>query len=556
MDNNDKTPDKAQPGQDVTRREFVKTGALVTAGIVTGAPAILRGQNLNNKLNIAFIAAGGRARASMQSLTVMASRGGGGGGGGRGGRGGAAAEGAAAGRGAQAGQAPTRGFGGGRRGGGAAAAAAAPQPDENVTVICDVNQAAVDRAAQDYPQAKKFNDYRRVFDSPNDFDAVVVATPEHHHAIPTYLALTMGKHVYCEKPLTHNVWEARLIRETHAKNLRLSTQMGNQGHASAVRRTAREIIQTGVLGPIREVHVWADRAWGLQDRESALKFDRQHGFYRPPGTKPEDPGIQIVDRFKETPPIPANYTDGPQTPELFDIWVGPAPARPFHPTYFPGPRWYRWWDVGNGTMSDLGSHDNDHPYTVLDIWREVGGQRVLAPSTIVAESPMGPVAHRELAPATMKVTYTYQAVGSQPALTLVWYQGNMKPPGWQESWGGRSNIIIGEKAMLLGNGTLLTRDGKPIPDFQPPAETLPRSPGHWIEWLQYAKGETKTPPGSNFQYSGWTTEANHLGNVAYRTGKKLEWDYVKMVATNAPEAAPFIKRPQYRKGWNGILPGS
>jgi hypothetical protein len=531
-----------QRPQGLTRREFVGTSALAAAGIITGAPAILRGQNLNNKLNIAFIAAGGRARASMGELTIVPGRSGGGGGG-RGARGGRGAQGAGA----------PRGFGG-RRGGAAAAAEAAAHPDENVVVLCDVNQASLDRAGQDYPKAKKLNDYRRVFDSPNDFDAVVVATPEHHHAIPTYLALTMGKHVYCEKPLTHNVWEARLIRETHAKNLRLSTQMGNQGHASTVRRSAREIIMTGVLGPIREVHVWAGRAWGLQDRESALKFDRNHGFYRPPGTPEGEPGIQIVDRFKETPPFPPDYRDGPQNQELFDIWLGPAPTRPFHPTYFPGPRWYRWWDVGNGTMSDLGSHDNDHPYTVLDIWREVGGQRVLAPATIESESPMGR-AHRELAPATMKATYTYPAVGNQPELTLVWYQGNMKPPMWQESWGDRSHVIIGEKAMLVGNN-LFTRDGKPITDFQPPAETLPRSPGHWVEWLQYIKGESKTPPGSNFQYSGWTTEANHLGNVAYRTGKKLEWDYVNLRATNAPEAAPFIKRPEYRKGWNGILPGS
>ncbi len=132
---------------------------------------------------------------------------------------------------------------------------------------------------------------------------------------------------------------------------------------------------TGVIGPVREVHVWADRAWGLQDAASAEKFDKPHGFYN---------GIQIVDRFKEEMPIPPN--------NHFDLWLGPAPARPFHETYFPGPRWYRWWDFGNGTMSDLGSHDNDVPYTVLDIRQ---------PLTIEATSPNGPVAHKELAPATM-----------------------------------------------------------------------------------------------------------------------------------------------------------
>jgi hypothetical protein len=291
---------------------------------------------------------------------------------------------------------------------------------------------------------------------------------------------------------------------------------------------------TGVIGPVREVNVWADRAWGLQDAASAEKFDKPHGFYN---------GIQIVDRFKEEMPIPPT--------NHFDLWLGPAPARPFHATYFPGPRWYRWWDFGNGTMSDLGSHDNDVPYTVLDLKRPDGkGSLALAPLTIEAMSPNVPVAHKELAPATMKVTYEFAAVGSQPALKLVWYQGDIKPPGWTPVWGGRSCLFIGDKGMLLGNGKLVPEER--FKDFQKPPEVLPRSPGHWIEWVNYAKGQGPVP-GSNFQYSGWTTEANHLGNVAYRAGRKIEWDYANLRATNAPEAAPFIKRPVYRKGWDDIL---
>ena len=235
----------------------------------------------------------------------------------------------------------------------------------------------------------------------------------------------------------------------------------------------------------------------------------------------------------------------------WDLWLGPAPARPFHATYLPGPRWYRWWDFGNGTMSDLGSHDNDVPYTVLDLWQPDGaGGRVLAPLTIEARSPNGPVAHKELAPATMTVTYEFAAVGSQPALKLVWHQGDSKPPGWVPEWGGRSSLFIGDKGMLLGSGKLLPEDR--FKDFQTPPATLPRSPGHWVEWVNACKGEGPMP-GSNFQYSGWTTEANHLGNVAYRTGKKIEWDYRNLRAKNAPEAAPFIKRPEYRRGWEGIL---
>jgi len=310
--------------------------------------------------------------------------------------------------------------------------------------------------------------------------------------------------------------------------------MGNQGHASPARRMIKEILDTGVIGPVREVHVWADRAWGLQDAASAEKFDKPHGFYN---------GIQIVDRFKEEMPIPSNLH--------WDLWLGPAPERPFHATYFPGPRWYRWWDFGNGTMSDLGSHDNDVPYTVLDLWRpDSKSGRALAPLTVEAVSPNVPKPHQELAPATLIATYTFAAVGSQPALKLVWHQGDSKPPGWVPAWGGRSCLFIGEKGMLLGNGKLLPEEK--FKDFQMPSETLPRSPGHWIEWVNYAKGNGPVP-GSNFQYSGWTTEANHLGNVAYRTGKKIEWDYKNLRASNAPEAAPFIKRPIYRKGWDDIL---
>jgi predicted dehydrogenase len=485
----------ARKNRTLTRREFVG-GAVTAAGVVAGAPALLRGQNLNSKLDIAFIGAGGRANASLRELTIVPER-----------------------------DSGRRGEGRGR--GGAAEGPAAPHPDENVTVLCDINDNAIETASGWYPKARRVNDLRRVFDNPKDFDAVVVSTTEHTHAFATYLALTHGKHVYCEKPLTYNVWEARLIRETAAKYPKLSTQMGNQGHASAMRRRIREILDTGVIGPVREVHVWAERAWGLQDAASAEKFDKAHGFYK---------GIQIVDRFKEEMPVPPHLH--------WDLWLGPAPARPYHDTYFPGPRWYRWWDFANGTMSDLGSHDNDVPYTVLDIRQ---------PLTIEAMSPNVPVAHKELAPATMRVAYEFGASPSgAPPVKLFWYQGDIKPPGWVPEWGGRSQLFIGDNGMLLGTGKLLPEEK--FKDFQMPPETLPRSPGHWIEWVNYAKGVGPVP-GSNFQYSGWTTEANHLGNVAYRTGKKLEWDYQNLRAGNAPEAAPFIKRPEYRKGWDDILKG-
>ena len=479
----------------VTRREFVGT-ALGTGVLLSQAPAILRGQNLNSKLNIAFIGAGGRGGASLRELTILP------------------------------GQPPTRSDGSGP---------IEKHPDENVAVLCDINQESLDSAGTRYPKAQKFNDLRKVFDNPNAFDSVVVSTAEHTHVFATYLALTHGKHVYCEKPLSYNIWETRFIRETAAKYPKLSTQMGNQGHASPMRRTIREILDTGVIGKVKEVHVFADRAWGLQDAASAEKFDKVHGFYN---------GAPITDRFTETMPVPAHLH--------WDLWLGPAPERPYHATYFPGPRWYRWWDFANGTMSDLGSHDNDVPYTVLDyIWRrDAGAGKYLAPLTVEAMSPNVPRPHPELAPATLKATYEYAAADGNPPLKLVWYQGDIKPEGWTEAWGKRSCAFVGEKGVLLGNGKLLPEDR--FVDFKAPAETLPRSPGHWVEWVDHIKGNGPIP-GSNFQYAAWTTEANHLGNVAYRTGKKIEWDWKTMTAKNAPEAGPYIRRPKYRAGWDGIL---
>ncbi len=444
----------------ITRREFVGS-AVAATGIVAAAPAILRGQNLNGKLNIAYIGAGGRGGASLKQLA-----------------------------------------------------------SENTTVLCDVDAAALDRIAGQYPQAKKYADFRKVFDSPRDFDAVVVSTCEHTHVFATMLALRAGKHVYCEKPLTHNIKEARLVRETAAK-LKLATQMGNQGHASDNHRRVKELILAGVIGPVREVHVWVSRAWGLQSEEAA---------------KRNKDIVYVTDR-PEAEPVPPNLD--------WDLWLGPAPARPFNSVYVPGPKWYRWWDFGNGTMSDLGSHRNDIAFYALDI---------RAPLTVEAYADRP--AHPEIAPATMTAIYQYAARGEQPPVKLVWYQGEAKPEIWTAGripqWPD-AQLFIGDKGMILtsGNKHVLLPE-KDFAGFVPPPQTIPNSPGHWIEWVEACKGGK--PAGSNFEYAGWTTEANHLGNVAYRTGKKLQWDAAAMKATNAPEADQFIGR-EYRKGWEELLRG-
>lgn len=388
---------------------------------------------------------------------------------------------------------------------------------ENIAAICDVNRQNLYRAAEAFPKAKMETDFRRLFDHPNDFDAVVVSTCEHTHAFATLPALQLGKHVYCEKPLTHNVYEARVIREA-TLNAKVATQMGTQIHAGDNYRRVVELVQSGCIGPVRECHVWVSRAWGRQSKaESEANQDR----------------VYVEERPTTEDPIPADLD--------WDLWLGPAPERPYNDVYFPGPKWYRWWDFGNGTMSDLGSHWMDLPFWALNL---------KAPLTIEAT---GPEPHPEIAPASMQVRYEYGARGDLAPVQVNWYQGSNKPEIWKTGgipqW-GNGVLFIGDDGMLLadyGKHMLLPEDR--FQDFKRPEPYIPKSIGHHAEWIHAAKtGDLTT---CNFEYAGWLTEANHLGNVAFRVGKKLEWDAENMKATNAPEADRFIRRA-YRDGWKLI----
>lgn len=437
----------------ITRRTFLQTTA--AAGFVAAAPTYVRGRDLNSKIDIAVVGCGGRGGSNLQSVS-----------------------------------------------------------SEYVTALCDVNGQNLDRAANKHKDARKFTDFRTLFENGRGFDAVVVSTCEHTHALATLAALKLGKHVYCEKPLTHNIYEARLVREAAAK-AKVTTQMGIQIHAMDNYRRVVELIQGNVIGPVKEVHVWVSRAWGLQSKEA---HDRNKDI------------VYVTDR-------PAEKMEPPKTLD-WDLWLGPAKQRPFHSVYFPGPKWYRWWDFGNGTMSDLGSHWNDLPFWAL---------KLQAPLTVEAA---GPKAHAEIAPATMSATYTYPARGKMPAVTLSWYQGEMKPKIWTDGgipkWSD-GVLFIGENGMLLSNYTKhVLLPEKQFADVKLPPVTLPRVKSHHGEWLEAIKAGKQSS--ADFEYSGWLTEANHLGNVAFRVGKKLEWDAEKMKATNAPEADAFIKR-EYRKGF-------
>jgi predicted dehydrogenase len=437
-----------------TRRTFLKQ-TVGAASLVFGAPTFLRARNANDRLNIAVIGVGGRGASNLASV------------------------------------------------GG-----------ENIVAVCDVNAAALETAATKYPRARRERDFRKLFDHAQEFDAVVVSTCEHTHAFATLPALQLGKHVYCEKPLTHNIWEARIIREAAAK-AKVATQMGTQIHASDNFRRVVELIQSGAIGPVTEAHVWVSRAWGLQSAEDAKKYGDI---------------VHVTDRPTEEMKPPADLD--------WDLWLGPAPARPFHNVYVPGPKWYRWWAFGSGTMSDLGSHWNDLPFWAL---------KLQSPTTIEAS---GPPPHAELAPASMQATYEYPSRADMGAVRMTWYQGTEKPALWKENkipqW--RDGVLfVGLKGMLLADyGKHVLLPEKDFADFKRPEPFIPKSRGHHAEWIHACKNGTATT--CNFEYAGWLTEANHLGNVAYRTGQKILWVPPTLKATNCPAADAFIHR-EYRPGW-------
>jgi len=434
------------------RRHFLAA----SAGALATAPAYLRAQDANKRLNIAIIGSGGRGGSNLSSVSRS----------------------------------------------------------ENIVALCDVNERNLDAAGAKFPKARKMTDFRRLFDRAREFDAVVVSTCEHTHAFATMLALRHNKHVYCEKPLTHGIWEARRIREVAAQT-KVATQMGIQIHATENYRRVVELVRANAVGAISEVHVWVSRAWGVQSAEAA----KQHRDI-----------VTISERPKEAQPIPQGLN--------WDLWLGPAPERPFHGVYVPGPKWYRWWDFGSGTMSDLGSHWIDLPFWAL---------RLRSPQTIEAS---GPAPHRELAPASMSATYQYAARGEQPAVRLTWYQGELKPEIWRKNgipqW-ANGCLFIGARGMILADysrNVLLPE--KDFANFRRPEPSLPRVPGHHAEWIRAAKTDLRTS--ADFEYSGWLTEANHLGNVAYRLGRRIEWDAENLRVTNA-DAAALIRRA-YRKGWD------
>jgi predicted dehydrogenase len=313
------------------------------------------------------------------------------------------------------------------------------------------------------------------------------------------MALKAGKHVYCEKPLAHSVYEVRAVRETAAKYSNLATQMGTQIHAGNNYRRVVELVQSGAIGAVKECHVWCDRSWTANARPT------------------------------DTPPVPPNLH--------WDLWLGPAPKRPYNPEYLPK-NWRRWWDFGSGTLGDMACH-----YMDLVFW----ALKLRTPLTVESE---GPPVNKETTPAWIIVRYEYEARGNLPPVKVTWYDGGKFPDLVNEGkalhWDA-GVLFVGEKGILQAD----YQKHKLLPEndftgFKAPTPFIPNSIGHHNEWIQACK--TGSPTTCNFDYSGALSEAVLLGNVAYRAGKKLEWDSAALVAKNERSATKFI-HPELRRGW-------
>lgn len=423
-----------------SRRHFLSVAASGGAGLlILGNSRSARSYQANEKLNIAVIGAGGRGAANLSDVA-----------------------------------------------------------SENIVALCDADERRAASSFARFPQAKRYFDYRRLLEElDRQIDAVVVSTPNHVHVPASVTAMRMGKHAYCEKPLSHSIYEARVAARVAAEK-KVATQMGTQIHATDNYRRIVELIRAGAIGTVREFHAWLRGARGAGDR-------------------PQD-----------TPPVPEGLH--------WDVWLGPAPERPYHPCYVPHD-WHYWWDFGGGEYGNMGCHYLDLAFWALDLRH---------PTTIAAE---GPPPHPESTPTQQHARYEFPARGNQPPVTVTWTQGTKPPPIFEQhpfpnwAWG----VFVGSEGMLLadyGQRMLWPRDR--FADFRPPEPSIPPSLGHHREWIAACK--TGSPTTCNFDYSGAVTETVLLGNVAFRVGQKLEWDAANMKFPNCPEAEKYLQR-EYRPGW-------
>jgi predicted dehydrogenase len=392
---------------------------------------------------------------------------------------------------------------------------------ENIVALCDVDSDHLADAGRRFPKARLYADYRVMLEKEKGMDGVTIGIPDHHHAPAAMIAMSLGKHVYCEKPLTHTVWEARQMAHA-ARKYKVATQMGNQGHCGTGNRELCEMIWAGAIGQVREVHCWTDRC----------KPFWTQGILRPPGSDP----------------VPASLN--------WDLWIGAAPMRSFvanWPKDFPGARqgavyhpnvWRGWWDFGCGPIGDMACHIMDGAYWSLKLG---------PPTSVTVVQSTGPTA--DMPPLESILRYQFPARGEMEPCTLTWYDHGLKPPKPAES---EANELDGNGALLIGDkGKILTgcygEHPRLLPeslmtDYKRPPATIPRVPGDspHQDWIRACKGGVAAC--SNFEISGPFTEMVLLGNLALRLNKRLEWDSANLRVKNAPEASRFIKK-HYRHGW-------
>lgn len=384
---------------------------------------------------------------------------------------------------------------------------------ENVVALCDVDDARAANTFKIFEKAKRYRDYRKMLEKEEkNIDAVVVATPDHSHAPACMAAIKLGKHVYCEKPLTRTVYEARAVAKA-ALEAKVATQMGNQGMAFEGNRLINEWLWDGAIGPVREVHVWSDRP----THYGKMLWD------------------QGLERPQDTPPVPDTLD--------WDLWLGPAPFRPYHPAYAPF-KWRGWWDFGAGGLGDMGIHNIAPVFSAL---------KLSAPTSVDSSSSL---VFKESLPLACTVHYHFPAREDMPPLQLHWYDGGLVPARPEELEQGQELdredgiLFVGDKGKILvegwgGKTPRLIPESRMTEYVQPP-KTLPRSIGHHQEWIEACKGRGTTR--SNFDFAGPLTETVLLGTISVRTGKQLLWDAENLRITNVPEANEFLHYP-YRAGW-------
>ncbi len=374
-----------------------------------------------------------------------------------------------------------------------------------MVAICDVDESRLNAAAKRFPGAKLYTDFRKMLEEMDkSIDAVTVSTPDHTHAAAALMAMRMGKHCFCQKPLTHTIYEARLMGQV-AREKKVATQMGNQGTAMAGLRKGAAMLRAGVLGKVSEVHVWTNRPVWPQGGERA---------------QPKAPPAHLK----------------------WEEWLGPAPERPYADGYHPF-SWRGWWDFGTGALGDMACHTLNMPYMGLDLRDPISVQATTSGH------------NKDSYPKWSLITFEFAGNDKRPGLKFYWYDGGKKP--------GMPSKVFDREALFKGvlftgdKGYLIcdydfrilmpTRGGDMTHYDSPKAEELiPPSPGHHKEWIIGCK--TGKPTLCNFDYSGALVENNLLALVACRVGQKLEWDAQNLKATNCPEADKYI-RTQYRPGW-------